>query len=62
MTAGAAVLAVAGAAAGGAIAQADNAAPVAHAAANGGIVLRPETVEHVARIDRSGEWNPYPRA
>ena len=31
MTAGAAVLAVAGAAAGGAIAQADNAAPVAHA-------------------------------
>jgi hypothetical protein len=54
-TAGAAVLAVAGAAAGGAIAQADNAGPVAHAAANGGIVLRPETVEHLARKGNVGK-------
>jgi hypothetical protein len=49
MAAGAAVLAVAGAAAGGAIAQAKGgAAPVAQAAAGGGISLRPDTVEHLA--------------
>ena len=56
MTAGAAVLAVAGAAAGGAIAQADNAGPVARAAANnGGIRLRPDTVEHLARKGNVGK-------
>jgi hypothetical protein len=50
MAAGATVLAVAGAAAGGAIAQANGAAPVARAAAgNGGLSLTPQTVEHVAR-------------
>jgi hypothetical protein len=55
MAAGAAVLAVAGAAAGGAIAQANGgAAPVARAAANGGISLRPDTVEHVARRGNVG--------
>jgi hypothetical protein len=50
MGAGAAVLAVAGAAAGGAMAQAKaGAGPVARAAANGGVSLRPDTVEHVTR-------------
>jgi hypothetical protein len=49
MAAGAAVLAVAGAAAGGAIAQAKGGAePVAQAAAGGGLKLRPQTVEHLA--------------
>jgi hypothetical protein len=55
MGAGAAVLAVAGAAAGGAIAQADGgAAPVARAAAGGGVRLRPDTVQHVARKGNVG--------
>ena len=52
--AGAAVLAVAGVAAGAVIAQADSRAPVARAAANGGVSLRPDTVEHVARKGRAG--------
>lgn len=48
--AGATVLAVAGVAAGAVIAQADSNAPVARAAAaSGGVSLRPDTVEHVAR-------------
>jgi hypothetical protein len=55
MAAGAAVVAVAGAAAGGAIAQADSAAPVARAAANGGISLRPDTVEHLTRKGSVGK-------
>jgi hypothetical protein len=55
MLAGAAVLAVAGAAAGGAIAQADSAGPVAHAAANGGLSLRPDTVEHLATKGTAGK-------
>jgi hypothetical protein len=57
MAAGAAVLAVAGAAAGGAIAQANGGAGRAglvRAAANGGISLRPDTVEHVARRGNVG--------
>lgn len=55
MAGGAAVLAVAGAAAGGAIARADNAAPVAHAAAGGGLRLRPDTVQHLARKGNAGK-------
>jgi hypothetical protein len=55
MAAGAAVVAVAGAAAGGAIAQAKGgAAPVAQAAANGGVSLRPDTVEHLAKKGNVG--------
>jgi hypothetical protein len=46
--AGALVLAAAGLATGGVIAQADDAAPVAKAAA-GGVSLTPQTVEHTAR-------------
>jgi hypothetical protein len=52
--AGAAVLVVAGVATGAVIAQADSRAPVARAAANGGVSLRPDTVEHVARKGRAG--------
>jgi hypothetical protein len=53
--AGATALAVAGLATGAVIAQAASRAPVARAApANGGISLRPETVEHVARDGRVG--------
>jgi hypothetical protein len=53
--AGAAVLAVAGVATGAVIARADS-APVARAAAasSGGVSLRPETVENVARKGRAG--------
>jgi hypothetical protein len=47
--AGAVVLAAAGLATGGVIAQADDAAPKAKAAAGGGVVLTPQTVEHTAR-------------
>jgi hypothetical protein len=52
--AGAAVLAVAGVATGAVIAHADSRAPVARAAANGGVSLRPDTVEHVAKKGRAG--------
>jgi hypothetical protein len=53
--AGAAVLAAAGVAAGAVIAQADSGGPVARAAANnGGVSLRPDTVEHVATKGRAG--------
>jgi hypothetical protein len=55
MVAGAAVVAVAGTAAGGAIAQANGAAPVARAAANGGVSLRPDTVEHLATKGNVGK-------
>jgi hypothetical protein len=56
IAAGATVLAVAGAAAGGAIAQASGGAgPVAQAAANGGISLFPETVEHLTRKGSVGK-------
>jgi hypothetical protein len=52
--AGAAVLAAAGVATGAVIAQADSGGPVARAAANGGVSLRPDTVEHVATKGRAG--------
>jgi hypothetical protein len=53
--AGAAVVAVAGLATGAVIAQAQSGAPVARAAAaGGGVSLRPETVEHVARKGKVG--------
>jgi hypothetical protein len=47
--AGAVVLAAAGLAAGGVIAQADDAAPQAKASAGGGLSLTPPSVEHAAR-------------
>jgi hypothetical protein len=54
--AGAAVLAVAGVATGAVIAQADSAAPVAHAAAaSGGLSIRPDTVEHLAKKGQAGK-------
>lgn len=52
--AGAVALAAAGLATGGVIAQADDAAPQARAAAAGGVSVTPQTVEHAARKGRLG--------
>jgi hypothetical protein len=53
--AGTAVIAVAAVAAGAVIAQADSAAPTARAAAaSGGLSMRPDTVEHLAKKGRAG--------
>jgi hypothetical protein len=52
--AGAVALAATGLATGGVIAQADDAAPRARAAAGGGVSLTPQTVEHSARKGKLG--------